>query len=81
MGTHGMVALGAALFTVASLYGFAGSADPARVAAQIVSGVGFLGDAWTLHLSCLNGRWDPRRGEVFRFGVAMRRCVGRPSGD
>ncbi len=41
--THGMVALGAALFTVVSLFGFEGKGDPARVAAQIVPGIGFLG--------------------------------------
>jgi putative Mg2+ transporter-C (MgtC) family protein len=41
--THGMVCLGAALFTVISLYGFGETGDPARVAAQIVSGIGFLG--------------------------------------
>ena len=41
--THGMVCLGAALFTVISLYGFGKTGDPARVAAQIVSGIGFLG--------------------------------------
>lgn len=42
--THFLVALGSALFTVVSMYGFPeGSADPSRVAAQIVSGIGFLG--------------------------------------
>jgi putative Mg2+ transporter-C (MgtC) family protein len=41
--THGMVALGAALYTVVSLYGFGASSDPTRVAAMIVSGIGFLG--------------------------------------
>lgn len=41
--THGMVSLGAALFTVVSLYGFEGTGDRARVAAQIVTGIGFLG--------------------------------------
>ncbi len=40
--THFLVSLGCALFTVASLEGFPG-ADPARVAAGIVTGVGFLG--------------------------------------
>ncbi len=40
--THMLVGLGAALFTIVGAYGFAGG-DPARVAAQIVSGVGFLG--------------------------------------
>jgi putative Mg2+ transporter-C (MgtC) family protein len=47
--THGMVSLGAALFTVVSIYGFAERGDPARVAAQIVTGVGFLGAGLILH--------------------------------
>ncbi len=47
--THGMVSLGAALFTVVSPYGFDGTADRARVAAQIVSGIGFLGAGAILH--------------------------------
>ena len=50
--THLVVAVGAALFTLVSAYGFreflvnGGSlvrADPTRIAAQIVSGIGFLG--------------------------------------
>ncbi len=49
--THMLVALGSGLFTVLSIYGFgseggaAGLApiDPTRIAAQIVSGIGFLG--------------------------------------
>jgi putative Mg2+ transporter-C (MgtC) family protein len=49
MRTHGMVSLGAALFTVVSLYGFGGAGDPGRVAAQIVTGVGFLGAGAILH--------------------------------
>jgi putative Mg2+ transporter-C (MgtC) family protein len=49
MRTHGMVALGAALFTVVSIYGFGSAGDPARVAAQIVTGVGFLGAGAILH--------------------------------
>lgn len=40
--THAMVALGAALFTIVSASGFREGGDP-RVAAQIVSGIGFLG--------------------------------------
>jgi putative Mg2+ transporter-C (MgtC) family protein len=44
MRTHLLVSLGSAGFTVLSIVGFpALGADPARVAAQIVSGVGFLG--------------------------------------
>ena len=47
--THGMVALGAALFTVVSSAGFTGG-DPARIAAQVVTGIGFLGAGAILHL-------------------------------
>ena len=49
--THLVVAVGAALFTLVSAYGFSGfiaasgaeRVDPTRIAAQIVSGIGFLG--------------------------------------
>ena len=43
--THTMVALGSCLLMLISKYGFRdiGSGDPARVAAQVVSGIGFLG--------------------------------------
>jgi putative Mg2+ transporter-C (MgtC) family protein len=50
--THMLVSVGSALFTLASAYGFrdflvhGGSvvrADPTRIAAQIVTGIGFLG--------------------------------------
>jgi putative Mg2+ transporter-C (MgtC) family protein len=50
--THLLVSLGSALFTVVSAYGFhtflnSGAnvvrADPSRIAAQIVTGIGFLG--------------------------------------
>ncbi|MGZ5384051.1 MAG: MgtC/SapB family protein [Acidimicrobiia bacterium] len=40
--THAMVGFGAALFTIVSIAGF-NEGDPARVAAQIVTGIGFLG--------------------------------------
>jgi putative Mg2+ transporter-C (MgtC) family protein len=43
MRTLGLVSLGAAAFTLASIYGFLGPADPSRIAAQVVTGVGFLG--------------------------------------
>ena len=39
--THMLVCLGATLITITSVYGF--NADPARVAAGIVTGIGFLG--------------------------------------
>src|SRR6188508_2298615 len=42
--THLLVSVGSAGFTVLSIYAFqAPGADPARIAAQIVTGVGFLG--------------------------------------
>lgn len=43
--THVLVALGSALFMIISQYGFAGAErfDAARVAAQVVSGIGFIG--------------------------------------
>ncbi|MHB9112193.1 MAG: MgtC/SapB family protein [Thermoleophilia bacterium] len=50
--THTLVAMGATLFTLVSLYGFTGfevegeetvALDPSRVASQIVVGIGFLG--------------------------------------
>ncbi len=40
--THMLVGFGAALFTLVGTFAFEGS-DPSRVAAQIVTGVGFLG--------------------------------------
>jgi putative Mg2+ transporter-C (MgtC) family protein len=44
--THALVATGAALFMLVSAYGFIGvgqGEDPGRLAAQVVSGIGFLG--------------------------------------
>jgi len=46
--THMLVAVGACVFTLVSAYGFEGVAgatqpDPSRIAAQIVTGIGFLG--------------------------------------
>lgn len=41
--THLLVAVGAALMTIVSRWGFGDGGDPARVAAQIVSGIGFIG--------------------------------------
>ena len=61
MRTHGILCMGAALFTVISIHGFGSGGDPAggtagdpigdpaRVAAQIVSGIGFLGAGVILH--------------------------------
>ena len=62
--THMLVALGSALFTLVSAYGFHAfladggavvRADPSRIAAQIVTGIGFLG-----------------AGVIFRQGLTVR---------
>lgn len=42
--THTLVSLGAALFTIAGAYAVIGDQnDPSRVAAQVVTGIGFIG--------------------------------------
>ncbi|GAI57973.1 unnamed protein product [marine sediment metagenome] len=41
--TYILVSSGAALFTIASIYGFSGAVDPSRVAAGVVVGIGFIG--------------------------------------
>lgn len=73
--THTVVAIGAAVMMVISMYAFTG-ADTSRVAAQIVSGVGFLGAGiiiyrkYELHgLTTAAGIWATA-------GVGMA-CVGR----
>ncbi len=47
--THILVALGSALFTIVSMDGFSDKADPSRVSAQIVVGIGFIGAGAILH--------------------------------
>ncbi|HET7677474.1 MAG TPA: MgtC/SapB family protein [Candidatus Limnocylindrales bacterium] len=57
MRTHLLVSLGSAIFTVLSIHGFGGflapgeggTIDPTRIAAQIVSGIGFLGAGAIIH--------------------------------
>jgi putative Mg2+ transporter-C (MgtC) family protein len=63
MRTHLLVAVGSAMFTVVSIYGFVGvltpgqgsAPDPTRIAAQIVSGIGFLG-----------------AGAIIKYGTSIR---------
>ncbi len=45
--TNALISLGAALFTIIDIFGFAG--DQARIAAGIVTGIGFLGAGAILH--------------------------------
>ena len=46
--TNMLICLGSALFTVISIYGFSGS-DPARIAAGVATGIGFIGAGVILH--------------------------------
>ena len=41
--THTLVCLGSTVFTLISYYGFVGNFDPSRIAAGIVTGIGFIG--------------------------------------
>ena len=47
--THTIMCVGACLYMLISKYGFGDEADAARVAAQIVSGIGFLGAGMIFH--------------------------------
>jgi putative Mg2+ transporter-C (MgtC) family protein len=47
--TNILIALGAAIFTVAGMTLAPGTGDPTRIAAQIVTGIGFLGAGAILH--------------------------------
>ncbi len=44
---HVVVAAGSALFTIASIYGF--GSETSRVAAQVVTGIGFIGAGMIMH--------------------------------
>ncbi|MBX2999010.1 MAG: MgtC/SapB family protein [Caldilineaceae bacterium] len=72
--THGILSLGAALFTIVSLYGFGSTSDSARVAAQIVSGVGFLGAGVILH------RRGSVRGLTSAAGLWVTAAIGMAVG-
>src|SRR4030043_437705 len=41
--THALICLGSALFTVVSIFGFTDGVDISRVAAAVVTGIGFIG--------------------------------------
>ena len=56
MRTYILITLGATLFTMVSIFGFAGAVDPSRVAAGVVVGIGFIGAGVVFR--------GPRNGEV-----------------
>ena len=41
--THMLICIGSTLFTLVGIFAFSGTVDPARMAAGVVSGIGFLG--------------------------------------
>src|SRR4029453_14234459 len=80
MRTHLLVSLGSAAFTVISIYGFTNTGianeaptDPSRVAAQIVTGIGFLGaGAIIKYGTSVRGLTTaPRRGGAPGGGMAV----------
>jgi putative Mg2+ transporter-C (MgtC) family protein len=79
--TYSLVGVGAALFMLVSTYGFAdvlGSPhtilDPSRVAAQVVSGIGFIGGG------IIFVRRDTVRGLTTAAGVWVTAAVGMACG-
>lgn len=79
--THALVGTGAALFMVVSKYGFADlaglaevSLDPSRIAAQIVSGIGFIGGG------LIFVRRDAVRGLTTAAGIWLAAAIGTASG-
>jgi putative Mg2+ transporter-C (MgtC) family protein len=78
--THTLVGLGAALFVIVSKYGFGdvlGSGvvlDPSRVAAQVVSGIGFIGGG------LIFVRGDAVRGLTTAAMVWMTAAIGMACG-
>lgn len=72
--TYALVALGSALYTLLSLYGF-GSSSPDRVAANIVVGIGFLGAGLIIH----NGTTHVR-GLTTAAGLWVSSAIGMAFG-
>lgn len=71
--TYALVCAGSALFTIISSEGFGGS-EPTRIAAQIVSGIGFIGAGAIIH------RGDHIEGVTTAAGLWMAAGVGMAVG-
>ena len=80
--THLLVALGSALFTVLSIEGFSSSSgvavDPSRVAAQIVTGIGFLGAGAILKYGATIKGLTTAASLWAAAGIGMAAGVSRP---
>lgn len=72
--TYSLVALGACLFTIISIYGFretgASGFDPSRIASQIVTGIGFIG------AGVIFTRGDITRGLTTAAGLWLSAAIG-----
>lgn len=72
--TYSLVALGACLFTLISLYGFrtagASGFDPSRIASQVVVGIGFIG------AGVIFTRDDITRGLTTAAGLWLSAALG-----
>ena len=73
MKTHALVAAGAALMTIVGKFGFEGG-DGSRVAAQIVTGIGFLGAGIIMY------RRDSLRGVTTAAGIWATAGAGMAAG-
>lgn len=73
--THTIVCFGSALMMVVSKYAFTGEADSARVAAQIVSGIGFIGAGMIVY------RQHEVRGLTTAAGVWATAGIGMACGS
>lgn len=72
--THALVAGGACLLMIVSKYGFSDDFDTARVAAQIVTGIGFLGAGMILYKKHIIHGLTTAAGIWFTAAIGM--CVG-----
>ena len=73
--THFIVALGAALFMIISQFAFTGRFDAARVAAQVVSGIGFIGAGVIIFQK------NVVRGVTTAAGLWVAAAIGLACGD
>lgn len=74
--THAIVAVGAALYTIVSKYGFEGDHDSSRVAAQVVAGIGFLGAGMILHQRNVIRGLTTAAGIWATAGIGMAAAAG-----
>ena len=73
--THFIVALGSALFMMISQFAFSGRFDAARVAAQVVSGIGFIGAGVIIF------QRNVVRGVTTAAGLWVAAAIGLACGD